>query len=724
VTVRWAALGGITGLIAVGPVSAQDTPSIEIGTVLRPWVVDGDLSKEQWRDAPSFTLTQQSPSPGQSTPFVTQVKLLRTQRHIYVAVASADPHPQEMAIHTLQRDADPSNDDNVTIVLDTYGDKKLAYALQVNAGGAMADGLISPGYTNLNTGSAVDYSWNGYWTAAVRRGPQGWSAEIDIDTQSLQFDSRRDKWGLNVSRYIPRGLLTLVWSGINLNASSTNPQWEGTLSGMQGASQGSGLEIDPYGLVRYADGRGGASEKAGVDIKYNLTPQLAGLVSYRTDFSEAPLDLLNVAVSPYEQPVPEARAFFLDGSNIFNFGHNLGDSFVPFYSRNIGIVSGGIVPMDGGVKVLGHLGPWTVGLLDAQMGATGTLNATNLFAGRVAYDINSQWQVGALATHGDPTGQAPNSLLAFDSTYSTSSFLGHNNLNVSAWSAHSSGDPSPGNHSGYGLDVAYPNDLWWMEFSYNFFGDALDPALGFLQRPGTKRVFVDVNYQPRPARESVLSWVRQFDPYFTLRYVTDLNDRLLSEDWHFIPLQFTTQGGWSTFLQLNPTYEVLTRPYQIIPNVILPAGDYHFTNGSVGLSTPKANSWQLTLEAEGGDLYSGHYRATNPIISWSSPGGRFSATLSPSLLYFDSHQGNGEVQAYRLSLTYSFSPTLTLSSLTQYDNLSHRWIGNTLLKWIIQPNRILYGVWNHGSTLDPNVLQGGRSQAGNNVLVKVVWGLL
>lgn len=722
-TVRLAALGAMAGLFVASPVGARDI-SISIGSVAKPWVVDGDLAKKQWQDAPSLSLIQQSPSPGQATPFITTAKFLRTQRHVYVAVASTDPHAEQMAVHTLQRDGDQTNDDNVTIVLDTYGDKKLAYVLQINAGGAMADGLISPGYTNFDTGSPVDYSWNGYWAAAVRRNPHGWTAEIDIDTQSLQFDSRRDKWGLNVSRYIPRTQLTLAWSGIDLNASATNLAWEGTLAGMQGTSQGSGFELNPYGLAQYAGGHAGLSGKAGVDVKYNLTPQLAGLLSYHTDFSETPSNLLNVAVSPFSQSVPETRAFFLDGSNIFNFGHNLSESFIPFYSRNIGIVDGSVVPMDAGLKVLGHTGPWTVGFLDAQMGAAGALAPRNLFSGRAAYDISNQWQVGALVTHGDPTGQTSNTLLAFDSTYSTSSFAGHNNLNISTWGARSSGDARPGNHSGYGLDVAYPNDLWWADFSYNFYGDALDPALGFLQRPGTKQSYVNVNYQPRPSADSSLNWVRQFDPYFTFRYVTDLNDRMLSKEWRLIPLQFVTQGGWSTFLHVNPTAERLTTPYNIIPNVVVPAGDYHFTNGYFGLSTPKAYPWQLTLEIEAGGLYSGHYRATNPEMRWSSPNGRFAASFTPSLLYFTSPQGSGAVQAYRVNMTYSFSPTLTLSSLVQYDNASRREVVNTLLKWFIRPNRIFYAAWNHGSTLDPNVLQGGRSQSGNSVLVKVVWGLL
>lgn len=43
------------------------------------------------------------------------------------------------------------------------------------------------------------------------------------------------------------------------------------------------------------------------------------------------------------------------------------------------------------------------------------------------------------------------------------------------------------------MDTAYPNDLWWMDFSYNDYGAARDPAMGFLQRPGTRQTYVDAS---------------------------------------------------------------------------------------------------------------------------------------------------------------------------------------------------------------------------------------
>ncbi|MGH8313080.1 MAG: DUF5916 domain-containing protein, partial [Gammaproteobacteria bacterium] len=477
-------------LLAAGTVHAQppafQAPVTEAGVKTGEITLDGVLDEPAWRTASVITLTQQNPHPGAATPFTTTVRILRGKSHLYFGIVCDDPDPAKIAIHTLQRDVDQSSDDNVMIVLDTFGQKKLAYVFQVNAGGAMADGLISPGYHNNNNGSSVDYNWNGYWNAAVKRTATGWTAEISIDTQSLQFNNNHAVWGLNISRYVPRDQLTLAWSGINLNASPTNLQWEGKLTGTQGLNQGSGLEFDPYAVTEYSDTKHDTASWTGFDLKYNFTPELAGRFTFHTDFSEAQANSQQINASPYARPIAETRAFFLDGANVFTFSHNLGNSFIPFYSRSIGLINGETVPLNEGVKLLGHTDGWTLGVLDAQMAGTDFSNGTNLFAGRAIYNINGNWRVGTLITHGDPTGQASNTFTSFDSTWSTSTFGGDKNLNLSGWVARSSGSDVPaGTPNGYGFDVEYPNDLWYADVNYNYFGDALNPGLGFIQRPGT-----------------------------------------------------------------------------------------------------------------------------------------------------------------------------------------------------------------------------------------------
>ena len=715
-------LCGCAALGAAAPLAAQARmPSVAIGQASGPVALDGDLSAPAWQQAPVIALAQQNPFPGKPTPYATNVRLLRNGRHIYLGIRCDDPDPAQVAVHTLQRDGDQSNDDNVTVVLDTFAQKKLAYVFQVNARGGRADGVISPGYVNPNTSSPVDYSWNGYWRAITRRDARGWTAEIAIDVRSLQFNGRQPAWGLNVSRYVPRALLTLAWSGISLDAQPTDLQREGLLRGTSGLDQGSGLEFNPYAIVRHDSGRG-ASTHVGFDIKYDVTPQLAGLFTYRPDFSDAPTNFLNVTVSPYAQSVPETRPFFLEGTNVFTFSHNLGQYFIPFYSQSVGLVNGATVPVDEGVKVLGHAGGWTLGMLDMQMGAAAIARGTNLFAGRAVYDINGHWRIGTLLTHGDPSGATDNTLMSFDSTWSTSQLAGDKNLSIATWAARSSGQGTHGSPDGYGVDIAYPNDLWWLDFSYNSYGEALDPALGFLQRPGTRQIFADINWQPRPAAASRLSWVRQFDIYGTYTLVLDSRGRVESEDWKLIPLQGTTQSGWSGYIEVNPSYELLTAAYEIVPGVILPPGQYRFANVDVGVTSPPARACWVTLEGEAGPLYNGHYEASYPALNFSALGGRLSAALQPALVWFHGPQGRGSVRAQRLKLAYSFTPDLTLQTLLQYDSLTRAVSTNTLLEWIIRPNRILHVVWNHGLTLNPNLLQGQQTLTGTTVLVKLDWG--
>ena len=131
---------------------------------------------------------------------------------LYIGVVADDPEPSKVATHTLIRDGDQSNDDYLEFVIDSFGTKRVAYVFQVNAAGAMADGLLAPTPVINLTGApsnGVDYNWDGIWKAAVQRTDNGWTAEIAIDTRSLQFGNSTSAWGFNISRYVPRDLLTL-----------------------------------------------------------------------------------------------------------------------------------------------------------------------------------------------------------------------------------------------------------------------------------------------------------------------------------------------------------------------------------------------------------------------------------------------------------------------------------------------------------------------------------
>ena len=114
--------------------------------------------------------------------------------------------------------------------------------------------------------------------------------------------------------------------------------------------------------------------------------------------------------------------------------------------------------------------------------------ATNLAAGRVTYDVNANLRVGAIGTNGDPNGRSSNTLAGVDAVWQTATFQDDKNLGFGLWGARSIRRGRPGQREGWGVKAQYPNDLWDIQASFNEFGDSLDPALGFLPRPGTAPV--------------------------------------------------------------------------------------------------------------------------------------------------------------------------------------------------------------------------------------------
>ena len=713
-----------------GSLQARSAPQIPDSlTAVRastPIVLDGVLDEKVWQDAPAIHLTQQNPKPGQATPFDTEVRVLRDDKELYIGITCVDPDPGKISVHTLQLDGDQSNDDSVTIVLDSFAQKKLAYVFQVNAGGAMGDGLLSPGSAATSSGASgnngvVNYSWNGYWHAAVARNTKGWVAEIAIDTESLQFNAANDAWGLNVSRYLPRDQMTIAWSGIALNASIYNMQWEGTLTGLTGLQQGTGLEIDPYGLVRHDDRNPGVGSRVGLDIKYNFTPELAGLFTYNTDFSEAPPPSQQVNLSQFALFVPEQRSFFLNGANIYDFSHNLSGQFLPFDSQKIGLVNGAVVPLNEGLKLIGTAGPWTLGVLDTQMSGTGASYAANLFAGRLSYNASDQWRVGTLVTHGDPTGKSSNTFTGVDSTWSTSSLAGDKNFNLSGWAGRSSGDLQPGPTGGYGFDVEYPNDLWNADFHYNYYGSALEPALGFLPRPGTKQYYGQLNYQPRPDVDGPFGFARQFLFNSNFYVATDLDGHVETETYNVFPFAFVTQGGWGLQLSEQSEYDYVPVPFNLAPNSVVPAGSYRQPNWLVKGNSPFSNLVWFKFFYNQGLLYDAKFRYWSVTLFATMPDARFTASLVQTGLIFYQQPGHFAELIDTFNLGYSFTPDFGISSLVQYNSFQRQWGANTRLQWRVQPGSYLYVIWNHDVATEADVNAGLRNSSGNQLVAKMVW---
>jgi len=654
--------------------------------------LDGRLDEEAWESAGAITdLIQQSPRPGEPTPYRTEIRFLADDDTLYLGVVCHDPHPDRIVVHTMQRDGNMQGDDSLALVLDTFGDQRTGYFFRVNAAGTRQDGLIS-GPENLSL------DWDGIWNARTERTADGWTAEIVIPAQTLRFTPGLAEWGLNVERLVPRDRTTVRWAAAVLDASLFDLRRAGQLLGVGDVRQGRGLSLSPYGLVRsdrdLEEDRGTVQGDAGLDITYNLTPDLTGVVTVNTDFAETEIDFRQVNLTRFALFFPEKRTFFLEGSNLFEFGIGLGQDFIPFFSRRIGLYDGAPVPVMGGVKLLGRSGKWGLGMLDVVTGKSTNTDQANLFVGRVTYDVDDHLTVGAIGTAGDPDGVHDNTLIGVDAVWRTSTFRGDKNLAFGGWAAGSAGDVPDGQRYGWGVKLDYPNDLWDLFLIVKEFGDGLDPALGFLPRPGTRWYQGGGAYQPRPTG-GTFGWARQLFLETYLTYVEDLEGR--AESWRLFTAPFNAETESGEHLEANvaPQFERLDEPFEIAEGVFIPPGDYHFTRYRAEAQSSHHRPWRVGASVWFGDFYTGSLTQWESFISYTTPAGHLQLRLDAENNFADLPEGDFIQRLWLFTTVYALTPDLVLSALAQYDSKTRNLGVNARFRWTIQPGNDLFVVWNH-----------------------------
>jgi hypothetical protein len=655
--------------------------------------LDGRLDEPAWRDAPAVELTQQRPQPGEPTPYRTLVRALIVRNVLYFGFECVDPEPSRIAVHTLARDSRVGGDDVLSVVLDTYGDRRTGFLFEINAAGARTDGLISdPEHVSLD--------WDGIWDARVARGAQGWSAEIEIPVRTLSFAPGLKTWGLNLDRWVARERMSLRWSSPTLDSFFYDLSRAGSLTGMGELNQGRGLELAPYTVARTREQFGQSPRSwqgaVGADATWRITPQMAAVFTVNTDFAETEADSRQINITRFPLFFPEKRAFFLEGANQFDFGLNLGGVFRPFFSRRIGLLDGRPVPLEGGVKLNGRAGRWNVAMLDVETRATSFAPRTNLFAGRASYDVDQHLRVGAILTNGDPSGRTRNTMAGFDAVWRTSTFRGDKNLLVGGWGAFAAGDLAPGQSRGWGYKVDYPNDLLDCAHTFDEFGDALAPKLGFLPRPGVRRYMGKCEYMPRPSRNGRFAWGRQF--FFEGAYTRVDNLNGVNESWRgeIKPLEIEFKTGEKLGLTWTPQYEFLPAPFEITDGVDIRPGAYRFNRFQVEVETSRHRAWQAASNTAFGTFYSGRLTQLENSVAWTAPRGRFRAGVTVEQNFGRLKDASFVQRLWQLDTAFAWNANLSLTSFIQYDSESRNLGSNTRLRWTLKPGRDLFVVWNRG----------------------------
>ena len=365
------------------------------------------------------------------------------------------------------------------VLLDPFLDKRSGYFFTVNPRGARGEGLTSGGSASLN--------WDGIWDAASRIDGSGWSAEMRIPFKTIQFRAGLTAWGINVERFIARKQEKIRLAGTDRDSNFFNPMAAASLAGIAGVKQGKGITIRPYGLVsvekNHADSPGYEWKlDGGFDIYKNFTPNLVGAFSYNMDFAETEADERRINLTRFPLFFPEKRMFFLEGSETFSFSSSV--SFQPFFSRKIGLFQGEQVPVLFGGKVYGKIGRTNLAFLDVQTEKFSGLPGAQLPGPARDPGHLQREQGGPDPDQRQPDGRAqhpgsgPISATpprASPATRTSTSPPGRPTTGTKR---------QQGSHAGFGFRANYPNDLWDIQSTYAYYGEALDPGPGLHAAPG------------------------------------------------------------------------------------------------------------------------------------------------------------------------------------------------------------------------------------------------
>jgi hypothetical protein len=668
-----------------------NTPAQTAVRVERGPRLDGNLDDEVWRKAVPFTdFRMVFPRIGDPSER-TELRILYDNDHLYIGVYCYDSTPSNVCASSMAHDSDEhaESDDVIKVLLDPFLDRRNAFIFFVNPCGAKSEGLAFGEHSSLE--------WDGIWDARSRILPDGWSTEMKIPFKTISFKSGLPHWGINVERYIPRKQETIRLSGVGQDNFFNNPAEAAELRGIETLRLGTGITFRPYGAARsrreYAE-PGAPTELSwdgGFDIYKNFTPNFIGAFSYNTDFAETEVDERRINLTRFPLFFPEKRTFFLEGSEIFNFGTTSSESFAPFFSRRIGLYQGNQIPIIFGTKLFGRMGSTNLAFLDVMTEKSFGLPKQNFVAGRVYQNVLSESKVGIIFTDGSPSGEK-NTLAGLDLTYQTSRFRGNQNLSIGGWYVYNWNEQKSGKHQGFGLRMDYPNDLWDINTSYGYYGDSLDPGIGFLPRNNVQTYSLSFSYQPRPERGLVGRVVRQFFYELMFNYYWDLAGRLETRRVFIAPLNLRTESGEHIEFNISPTRDVLPFDFEVSDGVILPKGPYDYTTYQVEFSTASHRPVAVDLEQRFGGFYSGHLSQTELGLTLKYRG-YATFNLRADIVRGNLPQGKFRENAYELKADFFFSPRLGLMNYFQYDDVSKELGINLRFRWEITPGNIVYFVY-------------------------------
>jgi len=148
-------------------------------------------------------------------------------------------------------------------------------------------------------------------------------------------------------------------------------------------------------------------------------------------------------------------------------------------------------------------------------------------------------------------------------------------------------------------------------------------------------------------------------------------------------------------------YELLLRPFTIVPGARVPPGGYDFTTGRIGYNMGQQRKVSGNVLFEKGSFYNGHRTAITLNRSRLNLSPQVSLEPSVSVNWIELPTGSFTQTLAGGRITYTMTPLLFASALVQYNSSTQTVSTNARLRWEYRPGSELFVVYNEERNSEP-----------------------
>lgn len=699
-TNRWTRLIRVIAFLVIScnfimPSHAVDTNSsseIVVNEATESPKLDGYLNEAAWEDSRVIDqFFQREPYEGSIATERTEVRILTDDHNLYIGVICYDSSPSGIIAKEMERDSELSRDDNFSLILDTFNDKRNGFLFAVNPNGAKFDAQVGSGGRR-----GMNRDWDAVWDVRARITDEGWNAEIVIPFKTLRFKEQSiQTWGVNFRRGIARKNEENLWQGWRRNEGIYQLGAAGELQMPSGIKQGRNFIVLPFLTSGYEKGYSpydfetGGTSKMGIDAKYALTPTLTADFTVNTDFAQVEADQERINLTRYSLFFPEKRDFFLENANNFSMGSRY--RALAFYSRRIGIGEDREpVSILAGGRISGKVGKNDVGLLSIRTRDTGETPGTQFNVARIKRNIFEQSHFGMIYTHKSPGSESTNNqLVGVDLSLRTRKFRGNKNLNFSSYYMQSFSPNTNSRSNALSLSLSYPNDLVNTHISYAQIGDDFNPELGYVRRTGARMWYGTFNLSPRP---KVLN-LRNME--FNLRafHNSDYEGMLDSQGITFRPFGLVFQSGDRFEFDIETNSDYFDESFNIFQDIEIVPGRYDALSYQFRLQTNRSRLISSSVSYGLGEFFSGDQKNIN-LNTRLRLSRRFSISGEYRHTNTQLHEGSFKTHELVSRMNIAFNTRLTARLFLQWNNDDDEISMNFRVRWIPNLGSDFYLVYN------------------------------